>query len=225
MKQTILGAACASLFIVTGSVANAALLERLGGLAYYDDVADLTWLADANYAQTTGYDADGFMDWATANAWAASLNINGVSGWRLPDTVQPDASCWIQSPFGYGSGVDCTGSELGNLFYNVLGGDSGAPIWITHNANYDLFTNINSMNYFFWSATDASFDAWYGAWYFNMFEGYQGTTEGTNTMNVWAVHSGDVGASVVPAPAAVWLFCSGLFGLVGVSCQRRRSQP
>ena len=40
---------------------NAALLSRLGGLAYYVDAANLTWLADANYAHTSGYDADGRM--------------------------------------------------------------------------------------------------------------------------------------------------------------------
>ena len=55
--------------------ANSALLERLGGLAYYDTDADLTWLADANYAQTSGYDTDGLMLWADANAWATNLNV------------------------------------------------------------------------------------------------------------------------------------------------------
>ena len=29
--------------------------------AYYDTVLDITWLADANYVQTSGYDADGKM--------------------------------------------------------------------------------------------------------------------------------------------------------------------
>jgi hypothetical protein len=35
------------LYFVTLS-SNAALDSRLGGLAYYDTEADLTWLADAN---------------------------------------------------------------------------------------------------------------------------------------------------------------------------------
>jgi len=34
-----------------------------------------------------------------------------------------------------------------------------------------------------------------------------------STYYAWSVHSGDVGA--VPVPAAVWLFGSGLIGLVG----------
>ena len=33
--------------------------------------------------------------------------------------------------------------------------------------------------------------------------------------------NGDVGASVVPVPAAVWLFGSGLIGLLGVARRKR----
>jgi hypothetical protein len=63
--------------------------------AYYDDVADLTWLANANAAGME-------MDWTTANAWAAGLDIDGVTGWRLPASVP----C---------IGFSCTGSEMGNV--------------------------------------------------------------------------------------------------------------
>src|SRR3989344_3850600 len=49
--------------------------------AYYDTVLNITWLANANYAGTA-------MTWANANTWASGLNINGVTGWRLP-TVSP----------------------------------------------------------------------------------------------------------------------------------------
>ena len=34
----------------------------------------MTWLADANYAKTSGYDADGLMDWQSAMDWAANLS-------------------------------------------------------------------------------------------------------------------------------------------------------
>ncbi len=40
----------------------------------YDDVLDITWLADANYAQTSGYDSDGRMNFSAANTWAAGLS-------------------------------------------------------------------------------------------------------------------------------------------------------
>jgi hypothetical protein len=39
-------------------------------------------------------------------------------------------------------------------------------------------------------------------------------------MHAWAVRSGDVPA-VVPVPAAVWLFGSGLLGLLGVVKRKR----
>ncbi len=123
-------ALCAVVMSFVASSSHASLVGRDldGNLstaeAVYDTVADLTWLADSNYAQTSGYDADGLMTWTVANAWAASLDLDGVvgvDGWRLPDTLQPDASCDSQSG-GIGYGYYCTGSEMGNLFYNVLGG-------------------------------------------------------------------------------------------------------
>jgi len=142
--------------------AEAALMSRLGGLAVYDTDRNITWLKDANYAQTSGYDADGGMNWTAANTWAASLNIGGYTGWRLPTTLQPDATCsasLTDSTYGvqnYGTG--CTGSELGNLFYNGLGGVANQSITTTHNANYDLFTNIQSSVY--WSGTEYAPSSW-----------------------------------------------------------------
>lgn len=56
-----------------GSAAN-------GFEAYYDTVLNITWLADASYAKTSGYDADGLLSWDAAKTWAAQLNINGVTG-------------------------------------------------------------------------------------------------------------------------------------------------
>ena len=53
--------------------ANAALFDRGGGLIY-DDVLNVTWLQDANYAQTSGYDADGGMTWGNAVAWVSDLS-------------------------------------------------------------------------------------------------------------------------------------------------------
>ena len=200
------------LFLST--TANAALIERLGGLAYYDTDANLTWLADANYAQTSGYDADGYMDWVEANAWASGLNISGVTGWRLPTTSQPDLGCSNQDDeksWGYG----CTSSEMGNLFYNVLGGELYTSIDSSHNENYNLFENIytdSSRRY--WSATETVFDS-SNAWHFGFNNGHQGYTSQPNDFVAWAVHDGDV--SAVPVPAAVWLFGSGLIGLIAVA--------
>ncbi len=94
MRSRLLGAVCVGLFSLgLVSTVDAALVSRLGGLAYYDTVLNITWLQDANYANTTGYgpaDFEGKMDWADANAWAAGLSIAGVGGWRLPDTAPVD---------------------------------------------------------------------------------------------------------------------------------------
>jgi len=69
--MNILRTVTTTVALVLSTSANAALLERLGGLAYYDTEADLTWLADANYAQTSGYDADGLMTWQQSMDWSS----------------------------------------------------------------------------------------------------------------------------------------------------------
>lgn len=170
---------------------NAALLERLGGLAYYDEDADLTWLANANTA--------GIKNWGNANAWATGLNVSGVSDWRLP-TV--DINC---------IGV-CTTGELGNMFYNVLVLDGA-----TYNANYYLFTNIQSD--FYWSSVDISTNYAWG-FYFN--GGYQNSNYKPGSYYAWAVHDGDI--ETVPIPSAVWLFGSGLIGLIGIARRIREKK-
>ncbi|MCP3906624.1 MAG: DUF1566 domain-containing protein [Oceanicoccus sp.] len=189
--------------LVSSSSVNAALLERLGGQAYYDDVANLTWLADANAGAGSVFDdgwttTDGYMTWDAANNWVAGLDVAGVSGWRLPD----QDTC---------AGFNCSDNEMGNLFYNVLGGSANSSIVATHNANYDLFSNVQS--YVYWSATERSVDpAW--ALVFFMDLGYQNSRLKDDFYFAWAVHSGDV--SAVPAPAALWLFGSGLLCLIGM---------
>ncbi len=69
-----------SLVIVMGlalsTAAQAALIDRGHGLIY-DDVLDVTWLQDANYAKTSGHDADGLVNWSAANSWAAGLSYDG----------------------------------------------------------------------------------------------------------------------------------------------------
>lgn len=197
---------------------NAVLIERLGGLAYYDTDADLTWLADANYAQTSGRDAEGTMSWYTSTAWLENLAVGGVTGWRLPETVQPDGSCDSQQT-NRGYGYNCTGSEMGNMFYNVLGGSADSSISTNHNSNYDLFSNIQIDYRTYWSTT-LELSGWEGSAYiFRFGDGIQTSTSksGSDATFTWAVYSGDVGEIVTPVPSAVWLFGSGLLGLIGVA--------
>ena len=73
-------------------VSNASLWDRGGGLIY-DDVLNITWLQDANYAQTSGYvqsPSNGYMIWKPAKAWAEGLeyydSVREITwtDWRLP---------------------------------------------------------------------------------------------------------------------------------------------
>ena len=212
MKNSrLLSAICACAVTLVTSPSYAALIGVLpatpGGTdyqAYYDDVADLTWLADAN--------AGGSLDYDGANAWAAGLDIDGVTGWRLPTTLQPDASCSFQGTVS--AGVNCTGSEMGNLYYNVLGNAAGGPLTST-----GPFSNVQSTHY--WSATEYALVPTNG-WYFGFDDGNQLTAGKAFAYGAWAVQSGNAGAALapVPVPAAVWLFGSGLLGLIGVARRR-----
>ena len=194
--------ALAGIVLFISNSVNAALVSRLGGLAYYDTEADLTWLADANYAMTSGYDADGRMSWVDANTWAASLNVSGVTSWRLADTV--DVNNNGQSYSNIYQGVDygyniTTHSELSNMFYNVLGnsayydtngrstGCSTPPNFCLTNTG--LFSNLKAGT--FWSATRYIPDTTY-AWTFNMSDGFQGYNVENGGGYAWAVHDGDV---------------------------------
>jgi hypothetical protein len=214
MKYTLIrGALCASLLITASGAAHATLISRAGGLAYYDTVADLTWLADANYALTSGYvtdGPDGTMNWESATLWAAHLNIAGEYGWRLPTTDTTDSTC----SFGNGYGNNCTGSEMGNLFYNVLGNTPGSL------TNSGPFSNIGAGYY--WSSTPYAPQR-NAAWVFGMGNGYQGFDSSGIYHYAWAVKTGDVFAAVVPVPAAAWLFGSGLLGLIGVARRKKSS--
>ncbi len=214
IKKQILFISTNVLLISLGmvAIADAALVGRLpmtlGGSdfqAYYDTDANITWLADAN--------APGVMTHYDAGEWARNLSISGVTGWRLPSVgLLPDPTCSVQSSDGYSAGVNCTGGDLGNLFYNVLGGVADTSISTTHNANYDLFSNIES-DRGYW--LDFGGINGVSAYQFVFDGGGLGTINDDFKNYVWAVKEGDV--SPVPVPASVWLFSSGLIGLIGAA--------
>lgn len=121
-----------AMILAFSSGAGAALIDRGGGVIY-DDVLNITWLQDANLAETNtfgvnGINADGTMSWDTAQDWIAAMNAAaylGFSDWRLPTT--PDAGGpfvfgWdgIQ-PYTYNYGYNMTTSEMGYMFYVNLG--------------------------------------------------------------------------------------------------------
>lgn len=178
--------------LISGA-AQATLIDRGGGLIY-DDQFNVTWLQDANYAKTSGYDADGRMNWNDAMTWASNLSyfdsVRNVTytDWRLPTTLQPDPTCSVQLG-GISVGDYCTGSEMGHMFYTALGGMVGQSITTTHNADFGLFTNLQAIPAY-WSSTELATDIANFAWDFRMNEGDQYPEDKSNLFLAWAVRDG-----------------------------------
>ncbi len=225
--------------LILSSSVNAQLVSRLGGLANYDDEVNITWLADANYAATETFGLDsqyryadnGSMQWELAVGYAGrtgsgtwigllnSSNYLGFNGWRLPSTKQPDDTC-SSSILEGSSGFNCTGSELGHLFYEELGGVAGEPLSQQRNNFY----NIPDGAFNYWTSLqspDASTSL--NVWTFSTI-GYQHTSSKGSYAFVWAVADGDPFAPV-PIPATAWLLVSGIIGLLVVAKRRTRTQP
>lgn len=186
------------LLALIGTSANAALISRLSGAAYYDDVLDITWIADANLAASNTFGVQGIvnsqMSWTTAQDWIAGMNAAGYLGasdWRLPLTAQPDAGCSAEYVPGQDWGFGCTGSEMGHL-YSADGISSSSP---------GPFSNVQSVRY--WSGTEYAPTAATLAWTFRFDDGLQSRFSKGELFGAWAVRTGDIEA--VPAPAAAWL--------------------
>jgi hypothetical protein len=207
--------------------------------AYYDTDLDITWLADTNYAQTSGFVSDGLMDWQTATTWAAGLTIGNITGWKLPDT-NPVNGISYNYTIGWDGTSDMvynvgapgtiyagsTGSEMAHMFYITLGnkaavdinGNAFVPGWGLTNTG--PFSNFHPDEYY-WSNTLDARDTT-AAWIFDFSDGSQATFNCLQYFNMaWLVHSGDVGTAVAPVPEAVWLFGSGLLGLIGVARRKK----
>lgn len=222
--------------------ANAALIDRGNGMVY-DDVLDVTWLKDANYAQTSGFDSDGRMTWDSAIAWAADLNFGGFDDWRLPTINVNDTnnSGTLNCDYSSTGGTDCgynviTGnSELAHMFYVNLGnvayydtsGNSNQAGWNILNATFTdgetnqqvSFDNLLRSDY--WSATEyAPFPT--DAWGFNTIEGRQGTLVKNDIFYAWALRDGDVVSA--SAPASLPLMSLVLCGMLGLRRKKLRLQ-
>jgi len=201
-KLRLLVAVCTGLFSLITTSTNAALVDNGGGLIY-DTVLDITW------AQP-----DAERNWDDANTWAAGLMLGGVSGWRLPYvSVSAGAGPTIFAPVNCSTATElaCRDNELGYMFYHNLSGTSGSSILTSGDPDLALFPSLQSDVY--WSGTEFdSFQAWkytfaFGRDFFD-FQGFNSYT--------WAVHDGNV----IPIPPALWLFGSGLLGLIGVARRR-----
>jgi len=123
------------------SLTSASLIDRGNGLIY-DDVLQITWLADANLAATRSFDVSGIssggsMSWRTAQEWISAMNNADYlnhSEWRMPHVTPINGASFNYSyqldgttDVGYNVSEPTTvyagsiGSEMAHLFYNTLG--------------------------------------------------------------------------------------------------------
>jgi hypothetical protein len=216
-----------------------------GAEAYYDTVLNITWLADVNAGAGSIYDTmiastgegtpsstatDGRMVALDALLWTAQLNVNGVTGWRLPGLAPVDGVAFQYGPklaanpydgsIDEGYNVTGTNSELGHLFYSTLGMlgrfDSHGVAYekdvVAAHFNSGPFANLSRATYF---AGERYFGPVLGGrpalWSLSMSVGLQTGVPDDNGFGAWAVHDGDVGSAMpVPEPQAWALMLCGL---------------
>ncbi len=195
-----------------GSLAN-------GYEAYYDTDLKITWLADASYSRESGYEEAYPMYWGGAKGWAEQLNVNGITGWRLPDVKPVNGSSFDYS-FSFDGSTDeafnitSTQSELAHLYHVTLGNKS----YFDASGNYQPDVGLQNSGPFnhvsfggYWSGEDwrgPDVDAPPSAWQFDIYNGRQHAQDSTTYGYAWAVRSGDVAA--VPEPQTYALVLAGL---------------
>jgi hypothetical protein len=206
---------------------QATLIDRGNGMIYDTD-QDLTWLQDANYAYTSGYnDVDGLMTWHEATAWADGLVFGGYDDWRLPALVIQDEN-FSDSGTDNGYNVNTSNSELAYMFHVNLGNESRRkpdgtlntescladwenPGCLQHTSadGVDIL-NLQFRPYWLGKEYDAPYD--YLSWLFSPNDGSQNPNHNDDYFHAWAVRSGDVVASV-PEPGTLMLMLAGLAGI------------
>ena len=127
----------ACLFLCVSLNSFGALYDRGNGLIY-DDVLDVTWMQDANYAQTSGFSdlyegegdycyedyycsgnvqSNGGMGQGATSLYGRVVIYGGYGDWGLPSFGGPA----IGGDHEWSVDIEPSASELGHMFFNNLG--------------------------------------------------------------------------------------------------------
>lgn len=199
--------------------------------AYFDKALNVTWLANGNYALSVGVGDRGVMYSSEARAWAESVTVHGISGWRLPQVIDTGSvGCdWSFAGPECGYNIATDQSELAHMFHVTLGNASrydsmGVLQPASLSLNWGPFGPIGDPSfghqYHAMSNRVPDPEAFSG-WIFDMRYGNQDTWDvGTAYGLVWLVRSGDVAA--VPEASSVMMLLGGV-AVAAVAFRRRRN--
>lgn len=192
------------------------------------------WLAAMNQANYFGYSGWRLPSVSPVNG--ASFDVTMT--WDGSTDFASQISAPVSSVNPYGQSAGFLGSEMAYHYYNNFGAIApcygagevnencpnnvvngpnsleGGLFTADNQANISLFENLDELSY--WVGENFQLEnGSTAAWAFELQGGGQSPNFLHFEKQVWAVHDGDIGAAVVPIPAAAWFFLSSIIGLAG----------